>query len=109
MIVVRVELHSAITGKITEIARMGIANIGGTRQRGHYAAETYRGRSAPDLARRVRQRNCAVKDYPRLSIHVWHLVARALVGMGYAGTATREQPTDLFDVINGAVPGQRTP
>lgn len=109
MIVVRVELHSAITGKVTEIGLMGIANIGGTRQRGHYFAETYRGRSAPDLAKRTRQRSCAIKDYPRLSVHVWHLVARALVGMKYAGGAELEQPTDLFDVVNGAVPGERTP
>jgi hypothetical protein len=109
MIIVRVELHSVITGQVTEIARMGIANTGGNRARGHYFAETYRGRSAKQLAKRERVRAGSVRDYPRLSIHVWHLVARALIAMGYAGAAERAQPTDLLDVIDGSVPGQRTP
>ena len=30
MIIVRVELHSARTGEVTELARMHISNIGGT-------------------------------------------------------------------------------
>jgi len=85
MIIIRVELHSGVTHKVTEIARMRISNIGGTRERGDYRAETFRGRSAQQLARLIRQRAATISDYPRLSIHVWHLVARALVGMGYAG------------------------
>jgi hypothetical protein len=109
MIIVRVELHSAITRTVTEIARMRITNIGGTRSVGHYSAETLRGRSSKQLAQGVRQRAGAVRDYPRLKIHVWHLVARALIAMKYAGAAELEEPTDLLDVINGAVPGQRTP
>ncbi len=109
MIIVRVELHSAVTHKVTEIARMRIANIGGTRRLGHYFAETYRGRSAEALSEGTRQRSGTIRDYPRLSIHVWHLVARALMAMKYAGSAELEQPTDLLDIINGAVPGQRTP
>ena len=109
MIIVRVELHSAITHKVTEIARMRIANIGGTRTLGHYFAETYRGRSAEALSEGARQRSGTIRDYPRLSIHVWHLVARALIAMKYVGAAELEQPTDLLDVINGAVPGQRAP
>lgn len=97
MIIVRVELHSAITGEITEISRMGIANTGGTDERGDYRAETYRGRSAEALRRRIVQRSGEVRDYPRLAIHVWQLVARALVGMGYAGKAEAPQTSDLFD------------
>jgi hypothetical protein len=97
MIVVRVELHSAITKKITEIARMTICNAGGSTERGDYRAETLRGRSREQLDRRISNRIGEVKDYPRNAIHVWHLVARALVAMGYAGKALRAEPADLFE------------
>jgi hypothetical protein len=109
MIVIRVELHSAITRKVTEIARMHISNIGGSRQTGHYHAKTYRGRSSEQLSHGAVQRQGSIRNYPRLSLHVWHLVARALVAMNYAGGAERAQPSDLFDVVNGAVPGERSP
>ena len=109
MIVIRVELHSAVTRKVTEIARMHISNIGGSRQIGHYSARTYRGRSSEQLSRGAVQRQGSIRNYPRLSLHVWHLVARALIAMKYAGGAEREQPSDLFDVVNGAVPGERSP
>jgi hypothetical protein len=97
MIIIRVELHSHVTRKVTEIARMRICNIGGSRERGDYRAETFRGRSAQQLARLIRQRAATISDYPRLSIHVWHLVARALVGMGYAGKGMVMEMPDLSD------------
>lgn len=83
MIVVRVELHSAVTGKVTELARAHIANIGGTNTLGDYSITTLRGRSAADLDRRVPQRSGKVSGHPRLSEHVWHLVAKALTSVGY--------------------------
>lgn len=84
MIVVRVELWSAITGEKTELARMHICNTGGgTRERGDYQATAFRGRDSAALDRRVPQRTGAVLAYPRLKLHVWNLVARALSGMGY--------------------------
>ena len=43
MIIVRVELWSAITGEVTEIARMNVANIGGTEHIGDYRCATLRG------------------------------------------------------------------
>lgn len=95
MIVVRVELHSAITGQVSELARMNISNVGGTATKGDYHCETLRGRSKADLDKRVQQRAGNVMNYPRLSIHVWHLVARALVGMGYAGKAMIAQASDI--------------
>lgn len=98
MIVVRVELHSAITGQVSELARMNIANVGGTTTFGDYHCETLRGRSKADLDKRVQQRVANVMRYPRLSIHVWHLVARALNNMGYAGKAMIEQPSDMESV-----------
>jgi hypothetical protein len=109
MIVIRVELHSVVTRKVTEIARMHISNIGGSRQVGHYHAKIYRGRSSEQLSHGTVQRQGSIRNYPRLSLHVWHLVARALIAMKYAGAAELEQPTDLFDVVNGAVPGERAP
>jgi len=83
VIVVRVELWSAITGETTELARMHICNTGGTRTRGDYSVRTLRGRCAADLDKGVVSHAAEVKDYPRLAIHVWNLVARALRAMRY--------------------------
>lgn len=84
MIIVRVELHSAITGEVSEIARMHIANDGeGTARSGNYIGRALRGRSKEALDKRLVQRTGNLKDYPRLSIHVWHLVSRMLQAMGY--------------------------
>ncbi|CAL77394.1 hypothetical protein BRADO3616 [Bradyrhizobium sp. ORS 278] len=97
MIIVRVELHSAVTRQVTEIARMRICNVGGTREHGDYRAETFRGRSAQQLSRLIRQRTADVTKYPRLRVHVWHLVAQALVAMGYMGAGHAEQQSDLLE------------
>jgi hypothetical protein len=84
MIVIRVELHSARDGSIVEIARAIIANKGnGTPQRGDYDVATFRGRGREQLNRLQIQRRGKVDDHPRLSLHVWHLVAKALAAMGY--------------------------
>ncbi|MGY4288866.1 hypothetical protein ACVWXO_008086 [Bradyrhizobium sp. LM2.7] len=95
MIVVRVELHSAITRKVTEIARMHIRNRGGTKELGDYAVDTVRGRSREQLDRGPCVRSAEVNGYPRLRIHVWHLVARALIAMNYAGARELAQEGDL--------------
>lgn len=85
MIVVRVELHSAVTRQVTELARMVIANKGsGTAAHGDYLAIVYRGRSKEALDRAVQQKRTEVDHYPRQALHVWNLVARALARMGYA-------------------------
>lgn len=84
MIVVKVELHSAVTRRVSEIARMHIINDGGgTRARGNYEVMTCRGRSAASLSQGVPQRKGFVRNYPRLAIHVWNLVAAALSSMDY--------------------------
>lgn len=85
MIVVRVELHSAITGETTELARMIVDNIGGTNKRCDYRCRTLRGRCAAALDRLAVQREGRVRNYPRLDLHVWNLVARSLSAMGYGG------------------------
>ena len=61
MIVVKVELHSAITGQISELARMHICNIGGTATKGDYHSAALRGRSKADLDRRIPQRSGFVR------------------------------------------------
>jgi hypothetical protein len=106
MIIVRVELHSAITRKVTEIARMKICNAGGSVERGNYYVATLRGRSKEQLDRGEVTREGDVRDYPRQSIHVWHLVARALLAMGYAGKGLQAQPSDLFDTVTEPAEGQ---
>ena len=83
MIVVRVELHSAITGKITEIARAHICNIGGTRARGNYSVEAFRGRDKAALDKRSVCHTGTVTNHARLQEHVWNLVAKALKACGY--------------------------
>lgn len=86
MIIVQVKLLSAITGETTELARMEICNTGNhpkPKQRGHYAVRTLHGRSRAGLDRRTTQRAAVVEDYPREALHVWNLVARALLKMGY--------------------------
>lgn len=95
MLIVRVELHSARTGEVTEIARMYIANIAGSSTRGDYVAYSLRGRSKEALDKRVAQRSGHVRNYPRLSLHVWHLVARALIALGYAGEKGQAQASDM--------------
>lgn len=85
MIIVRVELHSAVTQQVTELARMMIANKGsGTLTHGDYSAVVYRGRSKQALDRQVEQKRGEIDHFPRQSLHVWNLVARALARMGYA-------------------------
>ena len=92
MIVVRVELHSAITGKVTELARMMIHNTGQFRHNvgkglWNYGVEVYRGRSKEALDKAMRnrsaQRKGVVQNHPSDRVHVWHLVAKALKACEY--------------------------
>lgn len=90
MIVIRVELWSAVSGQKSELARMVIDNIGGTTNLGDYRCRTLRGRSEDALDRALltmsgtgTQREGRVLGHARLREHVWNLVAKALTGMGY--------------------------
>ena len=85
MLIVRVELHHAVTGLKTEIARMEIINDGTsyTPRRGNYIARTLKGGSAAALDKRAVQRTGDIECWPRLSKHVWNLVAAALKATGY--------------------------
>lgn len=89
MIVVRVELWWAVTGQVSELARMTIDNLGTTANGQHadYRARSYRGRDAATLHRAmlsgVAQREGRVNRHARLRLHVWHLVGRALEAVSY--------------------------
>jgi hypothetical protein len=88
MIIVRVELWSARTGRITELARMGIDNIGGTLEKRDYNVRTWRGRSAASLNKSMlaetTTRKGKVVGHNSEAVHIWYLVGKALKSMGYA-------------------------
>lgn len=87
MIVVRIELHAASTGRVKEIGVMRLANIGGDAERGDYEVRVQRReeRELPGVPCDFESwdepvtRTGAVKAFPRLSYNVWRLVARALL------------------------------
>ena len=87
MIIVRVELLSAIDGSVKELARMHISNVGGTNTLRDYKVQTLRGRSKKQLdvswRRQQYTREGEVKKHLSLSMHVWHLVGKALKNIGY--------------------------
>ncbi len=98
MIVVKVELWSAITGSVTELARMEIANDGtGTLAQRNYIARTLRGRSAEAFRSRTTQRHTALKNWPSEALHIWNLVTAVLRQMSY-GQHVREPGEDLFEI-----------
>ena len=86
MIVVRVELHSAISRtRDKELARFVICNTGepAAPGEGHYHVESYRGRSKVALDRREPNRSGEVRHHRREAKHVLNLVAKGLNAMGY--------------------------
>jgi len=81
MLVLKLELHSAITGEVTEIGRTIIANTGGTREKGNYTCKVARKRNEFSNKDTWKEplRTGDVQNYPRLSYNVWRLVIRALL------------------------------
>lgn len=89
MIVVRVELWSAVDGTKTELARMHICNDGTSVGPHHnYTAEAFRGRSCAALDRLDVQRKGELRNWPSASLHVWNLVHAVLGRLGYSAGAT---------------------
>lgn len=81
MIVLKVELHSAVTGKVTTLGSAIISNRGdGSNTRGNYDVRVGNKRDANNLVSVYRkpQRRGEVLDYPRTSYSIWRLVLRAL-------------------------------
>ncbi|PZU62345.1 MAG: hypothetical protein DI552_00305 [Brevundimonas sp.] len=87
MIVVRVELWSAVDGSRTELARMHIANDGqasvANPRLGDYVGETFVGRDREALNRGRVSRRGQVRGWRRHDFHIWNLVRAMLDDMGY--------------------------
>jgi hypothetical protein len=72
MLVVKIELHSAITGKVTTLATGKIVNTGaGTPTRGNYRVELRDAAGRP-------WKSGTVEDFPRKRLLAWDLLFRAL-------------------------------
>lgn len=85
MIVVRVELHSAVTG--------------GTLNRRNYGLRVLCGRSTTQLDRREVQRRGELRAWPSEQLHIWNLVAAALARLGYGDTTASKQ--SVLPLANG--------
>jgi hypothetical protein len=86
MIVVKVELHSAVTKKVSLLYQMIIANDGTNQDpaRGNY--DVVVGRKSQKTLRQIwaeGARRGRVEEYPRQSAHMLNLVSRALTALGF--------------------------
>jgi hypothetical protein len=85
MLVVKIELHGAMTGCVREIGRMYIVNDGASLdpKRGDYHAAICR-RGTTDVPTPINSagpkptRTGVVLNYPRTSYNVWRLISRTL-------------------------------
>lgn len=75
MIIVKVELHSAITNNITLLGVLKICNDGTSniKERGNYDVYMYRKNNLNQVLRQGK-----VTNYPRLSYSIFKLVCRAI-------------------------------
>ncbi len=89
MIIVKIELFGAQSGRIDDLGTLIIDNIGGTRTRGNYRCRAYRkgeikkagsGWGLP-LAKPIREG--FVHDHPRLAEPVQSLVLKAFKALNY--------------------------
>lgn len=89
MIVVRVELWSAITHQKTTLALMSICNEGTSLNpnRSDYEVKAHRGRDEDALMKSLRSGSAThkghVTNHARLQEHIWVLVTKALLACGY--------------------------
>lgn len=85
MIVVTVELWSAITGQRSQLAKMHICNEGTSDNPrvGNYRATTFVGRDEGALSRGTVSKIGTFGGWRRLDYHIWNLVRRALEECGY--------------------------
>lgn len=75
MLIIKIELHSAITHKVTEIGRMAVRNDGGDGTRDNYGAAICKpGSQDYDNA----SHRGYVKEHLRGPQHVWSLVYQAI-------------------------------
>jgi hypothetical protein len=90
MIVVKVELHHANEpGKVTELGRMVVHNIGGTTMHGDYRVALGRRGQCCDTGAVLRkpQREGFVRSHARLRESIWKLVAKAIASVGHGAAS----------------------
>ena len=81
MIVVKIELWSAVTGNVTELGRTYIWNDGTCEdpKRGNYNVSVCKkGKFKPPIIYRNMTRRGRVENYPRASYNIWRLIIRSL-------------------------------
>lgn len=86
MLVVRVELHSAITGQVTELSKVVICNDGTShdvRYGNYYGYVIRKGGKLNNKKAILKGRRGEVKGHARLREPVWSLVAKVLKSLGY--------------------------
>lgn len=84
MIPVKVELHSAITGKVTTLGQMLITNDGtGNKRLGNYDVLLSRRGREIRAANATPVRLGRVENHRRLSKPVWNLIAKSLRNLGF--------------------------
>lgn len=86
MIVVRVDLYSAVTGDRTLLNSVVIDNQGGTRVRRGYRVRSFKKNLEPRdalLGERKPTREAMVKGHPSEAVSVLTLLRKALEEMGY--------------------------
>lgn len=79
MLVIRIELWSAITGQRREIGTVTIANVGGTKTRGNYEVKLFK--NLRDAAKKAIWKKGVVEGFPRLRLGPYDLLLRALAAM----------------------------
>lgn len=87
MIVIKVELWSARTRQKVELARMHInnqetASLENPRF-GDYVGKTFKGRSSEQLNKLTVMKATLINHWPREAYHVWNLICKMLIQMGY--------------------------
>lgn len=86
MLVVKVELHNANTGEVSEIGRVVIANDDtGTLRTGNYDVKQRDGEPNNAAIWTQPDREGRVEGHSRLTEPVWSLVAKALKSVGFGG------------------------
>jgi hypothetical protein len=80
MIVIKVELHSAVTGRITQLGKMIIANDGKSYDPniGSYDGVVLR---KPDF--KIVTRMGRIESHKKHAETIWHLIGKMLSNMGY--------------------------
>lgn len=79
MIVIKVELHSAVTGEISQLGQMIISND----RTGTDNSMNYNGRVMRKPKFLLTTKRGRVENHPRKTEVIWVLIARMLKSMGY--------------------------